>query len=77
MQKILHRFIICVGFVTFVNLPSKVVMSAESNNLSNHFKDGEIDAELYNNGEVVYLNKFQITSPRNKIIIFFANESSK
>lgn len=50
---------------------SGVWQSAPENNLSHYFKNDGVDAELYLNGVVVELTKFQLTDPQNKIVIIF------
>ena len=41
------------------------------NNLSIYFKNTSVSAELYNHGNIINLNNFDINKPKDKIIILF------
>jgi hypothetical protein len=46
-------------------------MTPSPNNLSTHYKNTSVSAELYNGGKLIDLNTFEIDKPRDKIVILF------
>ena len=46
-------------------------MTPNPNNLSIHYKDTSVSAELYNDGKIIDLSTFEIEEPRDKIVILF------
>lgn len=46
-------------------------ITKSSNNLSTHYKNTSVSAELYNDGTIIDLNTFKIDKPREKIAILF------
>ena len=46
-------------------------MTPNPNNLSKHYKNTSVSAELYNDGKIIDLSTFKIEEPRDKIVILF------
>jgi len=46
-------------------------MTPSPNNLSTHYKNTSVSAELYDGGKIIDLNTFEIDKPKDKIVILF------
>jgi len=46
------------------------------NNLSTHYKDTSVSAELYNSGKIIDLKTFEIKDPKDKIVVLFNHGTS-
>ena len=68
------KFILCLAIffpLTYATEVFAVWQTKPENNLSNYFKNTDVDAELYLDGNVVRLPEFKLDDPQDKIIILF------